>query len=179
MLLAGSAILSHCWLLGYQRHHQKAGVFSESFGTRAERDRSDDTTATAGVSDVEKDADSTGSVSPPRESRRDLLESAFYRYVRISAAILRYSGKTIACINALWLLVSNLMIYASAYSNCFCQSDYVSLGPTAWVLLFKGAGDLQAAALTPWATGVAASIIVCVISYMFFYFGAADVNSGE
>ena len=170
MCLAASAVLSHCWLLGYQRQHQKSGVFSESFGPANGRKRPDESTA-GGSSDVEK------TPGAPGDSHADVLESAYYRSVRIAASALRYSAKTIACINAMWLLVSNLMIYASAYSNCFCQSNYVSLGPNAWVLLFKGASDLQAAALTPWATGVAASIIVCVVAYMFFYFGAADIAS--
>ena len=161
--LAVSHLLSHHWLLGYQRQHQKTGVFSKRFGAL----------------DVEKPAAPSSPNSALGESRADMLESAVYRSVRVAAALLRYFAKFVACVNALWLLASNLMIYASAYSNCFCQSDYISLGPNAWVLLFKGAEDLQQAALTPWATGVAASIIVCVVAYTFFYFGAADVGSGK
>ena len=158
LCLAGSAILSHCWLLGYQRQHQKTGVFSKFFGTAAAAH-----TANGAAADKEKYASTLGAASTGAqgsgETRADILESPFYRGVRITAAVLRYFGKMLACVNALWLLSSNLMVYASAFSNCFCQSNYVSLRSTAWVLLFKGATDLQAAALTPWATGVAASIM--------------------
>ena len=181
--LAGSALLSHAWLLGYQRQHQKTGVFSEQFGDVTDRLPPGAT----GGTDVENNPASAAADGPNtnRGSRdapapaANALESTYFRTIRITAAVLRYFGKIVAALNALWLLSSNLMEYAGAFDSCWCASDQVQLGPDAWILLFKSASDLKATALTPWTMGVAVSIIVCVVSYMFFYFGASDRPGGE
>ena len=148
-------------------------MFSERFGTLSSRDLPN-----GGGRDETADVEKSGQ-GLTDESRPDVLEQAYYRSIRVAAAILRYFGKVVACINAVWLLVSNLMVYAGGDDSCFCQSNYISLGPGAWVLLFKVANDLQQTALTPWAAGITASIIVCIIAYMFFWLGSADTSAGD
>ena len=48
----------------------------------------------------------------------------------------------------------------------------LAVGSDGWVVLFKGASDLAAAATLPWGGGLALTLIVCSASYTFFFFGS-------
>lgn len=94
-----------------------------------------------------------------------------------AAVTTRCLGKLIAVCNALWLIVSSLFEYIGAYDNCWCKADVLGLRDKGWVVLFKDTGDLADAARTPWAGGVAISIIVCSMTYLFFWLGSTKARA--
>ncbi|KAK5129946.1 hypothetical protein LTR08_002707 [Meristemomyces frigidus] len=85
-----------------------------------------------------------------------------------AAVITRYIGKAIAIVNTIWLILSSLLEYVGAYSNCYCKSDYLGLRKKGWVVLFKSAEDLALAAKPIWGGGLAMALGVCIISYAVF-----------
>ena len=94
-----------------------------------------------------------------------------HTFICAAAVVTRYLGKTIAVCNAIWILLSSLFEYIGGFDNCWCKGDVLGLGDRGWVVLYKTAGELAQAAQTPWATGVATSILVCVFSFSFFWLG--------
>ena len=92
------------------------------------------------------------------------------------AVSLRYFGKLLAFLNTLWLVASSLMEFTGGFDNCWCKSNYVGMGDKGWVVLFKGATDLAAAARLPWGGGLALTLFVCSISYIFFFFGSVKTD---
>lgn len=169
--MAVSALLSHAWLLGLQRKEQKHEGRSKVLDTLGR--------IIGSRKDKPNTRDEEVEFENQRGSPHSPLESNFYTSIRFAAAMLRYWGKFLAVFNAIWLLISNLLEYANAFDNCFCQSVVISLGDGAWILLFKTSEDLEVTALTPWATGVTISIIVCIFAYGFFALGVKDIEVGE
>lgn len=92
------------------------------------------------------------------------------------AVSLRYGGKFLAFANTLWLIASSLMEFTGGFDNCWCKSNYVGMGKKGWVVLFKGAADLAAAARLPWGGGLALTLFVCFVSYTFFFFGSVKTD---
>ncbi|KAH7127145.1 hypothetical protein B0J11DRAFT_432600 [Dendryphion nanum] len=91
------------------------------------------------------------------------------------AVTTRILGKTIAVCNALWLLVTALLEYTGVYDRCYCRGNQTSLGMAkGWVALFKTEDQLADIATSPWAGGVAMSILICFGSYLFFWLGSRE-----
>ena len=62
------------------------------------------------------------------------------------------------------------MEFTGAYDNCWCRGEFVELGRRGWVVIFKDAADLAAAAQVPWSSGLALTLMVCLGVSVFFYF---------
>ena len=88
----------------------------------------------------------------------------------------RYLGKFLAFGNTLWLIASSLLESTGGYNNCWCQGNYVRMGDQGWIVLFKGATDLAAAARLPWGGGLALTLFICFVSYTFFFFGSVKTD---
>ncbi len=50
------------------------------------------------------------------------------------------------------------------------------VGKDGWVVLFKGADALSAAASLPWGGGLAMALLVCSFSYLFFFLGSRKTD---
>jgi hypothetical protein len=90
------------------------------------------------------------------------------------AVLTRMFGKTVVVINAVWLILSSLFRYIGMFENCWCQGCELSLGVNGWIMLFKSSADLADSASSQWGGGIAMSIIVCVIAFMFFYLACKE-----
>lgn len=77
-------------------------------------------------------------------------------------------GKTLAIINALWIIVANLQEYIGVYATCWCEADVVGLGYQGWVVLFKDASQLAQSATNAWVGGITLSVLVCLMALGFF-----------
>ena len=95
-----------------------------------------------------------------------------HRLICYAAIFFRLTGKTLALLNAGWLIASSLMEFTGAWDNCWCRSVYFTKGNGGWVVLFKNATDLHATAQVPWSSGLALTLIVCSSVYIFFYFAS-------
>ena len=94
------------------------------------------------------------------------------------AVSLRYLGKFLAFGNTLWVIASSLLEFTGGYHKCWCRGNYVGMGDQGWIVLFKGATDLAAAARLPWGGGLALTLLVCSASYTFFFFGSVKTDGG-
>ncbi|KAK5133785.1 hypothetical protein LTR08_007214 [Meristemomyces frigidus] len=90
------------------------------------------------------------------------------------AVILRYFGKAVAIGNTAWLIVSSLLNFTGAYNSCWCQSNALKFGKNGWVVLFKDAHDLQAAASPSWGGGLFMTLFVCAVAIAFFVSGSKE-----
>ena len=91
-----------------------------------------------------------------------------------AAVILRITGKTVAVVNTIWLILSSLLEFVGAYDNCWCNSNYFGMRDQGWAVLFKGTEDLTAAARLPWGGGLAMTLIVCSVVSLVFFFGSLE-----
>lgn len=156
ILLGASMLLSHAAMLLYQRVH----IRNPSIRFRP--------------------GSSSGAINnfnpnPPQPNR--YVRTWGHATLCAAAVSLRYLGKIIAIANALWLIVSTLLEYIGAYDNCWCKGDVLGLGKSdGWVVLFKTTKDLAEAAQPYWDGGVIGGIVVCSISYAFFWLGSRNLG---
>lgn len=94
----------------------------------------------------------------------------------IAAGGLRVAGRTLAGFNAVWLITSSLMEICGGFDNCWCNGIFLGMGDKGYVILFKSAAELAASAKLPWGGGLAMTLIVCSVVYLFFFFGARKVE---
>ncbi|KAF2117030.1 hypothetical protein BDV96DRAFT_644465 [Lophiotrema nucula] len=154
MLLAASKMFSHAAMLRYQREHRLA----PSMDFRR-------------VSVVSK-TPASPRVEPP-SGPQGYERTTAHSIICGLAVVTRLLGKTIAILNAIWLVLSSLLEYTGVYDRCYCKGNETGLGmDRGWLVLFKTDDDLASYATSPWAGGVAMSILVCLISYCFFWMGS-------
>ncbi|KAF2202003.1 hypothetical protein GQ43DRAFT_13404 [Delitschia confertaspora ATCC 74209] len=128
-----------------------------------------------------RDAPSTDFRSRPTTSLTQAYErNTSHSVLCAFAVVTRLVGKTIAVLNALWLLTTSLLDYTGVYDRCYCRGNETSLGMAkGWVVLFKSEDDLSQYATSSWAGGVAISIMFCVAIYFFFWLGSRRSPKGE
>lgn len=145
LLLQASMMFSHAVLLRYQREHRQAPSMDFRRPSMAS--------------------------SPLPTSNSQAYERTFTHSLLCGLAVsTRLLGKTIAVGNTIWLLLTALLQYTGVYDRCYCRGNQTGLGlDKGWLVLFKTEDDLSDYATSPWAGGVAMSIIVCFISYLFFW----------
>lgn len=148
LLLQSSMILSHAVMLRYQREHRQA----PSMDFRRP---------------------SVNSPTLPTSSPQGYQRTITHSVLCSLAVIMRLVGKTIAIGNTIWLLLTALLQYTSVYDQCYCRGNQTGLGlERGWLVLFKTEDDLGNYATSPWAGGVAMSILICFASYLFFWLGS-------
>lgn len=142
ILLTASMFFSHAALLRYQREHRNTPTIDFRKHTTGSR----------------------GAQGYTRTWGHSALCGA--------AVLTRVLGKLVAALNAFWLVLSSLLEYTGVYDRCYCKGDQLGLGGNGWLVLFKTDAELAQFATTPWAGGVAMTIIVCFITYFFFWLGS-------
>ncbi|KAF2870392.1 hypothetical protein BDV95DRAFT_444030, partial [Massariosphaeria phaeospora] len=146
ILMAASMMFSHAALLRYQREHRQAP--SMDFRRPSVTSPGPRTTQT----------------------HRGYDRTTGHSILCGLAVVTRIFGKTIAVLNALWLGTSSLLEYTGVYDRCYCRGNQTGLGlDKGWLVLFKTEYDLAQFATSPWAGGVAMSIIICSTCYFFFW----------
>lgn len=89
-----------------------------------------------------------------------------------TAVILRRLGKTLAIVNAFWLITSSLLEFIGLFDNCWCLSDELGFGRSGWVVLFKNGPDFTVNARGAWGGGLVLTALVCFIAGAFFSIGS-------
>jgi hypothetical protein len=95
------------------------------------------------------------------------------------AVITRYTAKAIAIANTLLLIGSNLAEITGGFDNCWCNSDFLSLGEDGWIVLFRSPHQIAAQMRLPLNMGIATIILVCFISWLFFYLGCKQPGDAD
>ncbi|GAB7343470.1 hypothetical protein MBLNU457_1491t1 [Dothideomycetes sp. NU457] len=111
----------------------------------------------------------THSVGQASISRRRVrMRSKKYHAICAAAIILRKSGKVLAVANAMWLIISSLLEFASGFNNCYCQSTYIELRSRAFVTLFPNARDLEKMSFLVAGMATLTSAVICLGSIFVF-----------
>jgi hypothetical protein len=148
LFLQASMMFSHAALLRYQREHRQA----PSMDFRRP---------------------SIASPAQPTSGPQGYERTTVHSILCGLAVTTRLLGKTIAVGNTIWLVLTALLQYTGVYDRCYCRGNQTGLGlHGGWLVLFKTENDLGNYATSPWAGGVAMSILVCFISYLFFWLGS-------
>lgn len=83
-------------------------------------------------------------------------------------------GKSLAGLNALWLLCISVFQFTNLYNTCWCSSSIVSLHGNAWVALFASDLQIEQASKAPWIGGVVMASTVAFASAAFFLGSRGD-----
>ena len=86
--------------------------------------------------------------------------------------ILRITGKSIAFINALWIILFSMAEYIGLFNNCWCLANSVTAGAKGWVMIFKSAAELKDAASGVWIGAIFIEMVVCVVALLYFVLGS-------
>jgi hypothetical protein len=80
--------------------------------------------------------------------------------LRVCAVTTRVFGRILAVSNTVWILLSSLWEIVGFYSNCWCDTTFISKGTGGWVLLFVDVAETAQSAAPSWAGGVFLSAFV-------------------
>jgi hypothetical protein len=94
----------------------------------------------------------------PRSAKHEML-------CKLAVAT-RYLGKTIATINAFWIILSSIFELIGFYESCWCTGTVLGLGERAWVVLFVSGDEMREEAEPSWIGGLAMSLLTMVLTYL-------------
>jgi hypothetical protein len=83
-------------------------------------------------------------------------------------------GKSLAGLNALWLLCISVFQFTNLYNTCWCSPSIVSLHGNAWVALFASDLQIEQASKAPWIGGVVLASLVAFATAAFFLGSRGD-----
>lgn len=87
---------------------------------------------------------------------------------------LRYTGKFIACLNAVILITSCFLQFTGVYQNCYCGSNRISRGAGAYVN-FPNTQEQGEIAVVSWRLGFAITIVPCILYVIYFQISKNDL----
>ncbi|RYO19282.1 hypothetical protein AA0111_g10456 [Alternaria arborescens] len=82
------------------------------------------------------------------------------------AVFLRVCGKSLAVINAIWIILSSVFELIGFYNSCWCTGASLELQDKAWVVLFANGAQLKDEAQASWIAGLFMSSCTMVITYL-------------
>ena len=75
---------------------------------------------------------------------------------------LRRLGKLIAALNAVWIVVTGLLLFGNFYDRCYCNSSVMRLGKHAYDVIFLVPGDMEGMR-TAWIGGFVLAAVAAII----------------
>jgi hypothetical protein len=90
------------------------------------------------------------------------------RLAKVLANVLRWGGKSLAIVNALWIIATGMLQFTSVYDNCYCNSSVFWLGVDgAYDVIFPSASQVH---ITTVAWFGALALGCCIsVKFIFFY----------
>jgi len=101
-------------------------------------------------------------------ARRHTLWHSILAFLTVAT---RVAGKSIAALNACWVVIAAMFEFTGVYSSCWCETDADVFGNRGWVVLFATSQSFRTACLSFWVGGVIFSFAVCAVAYVGFLFG--------
>ncbi|KAI1172180.1 hypothetical protein F4777DRAFT_524993 [Nemania sp. FL0916] len=150
-LLFLSSIFSHAAMLRHEKIQIQAGSSDCLYGKR------------------DYDARTLASTGGGGDFRRSKKLALGHQILRVCAVLTRILGRTLAVINAVFIILSTLWELVGFYNNCWCDSTYLSKGMDGWILLFLKPSETAQVATAPWAGSVILSVSVAAISCGVFW----------
>ncbi|CAI9629294.1 unnamed protein product [Alternaria burnsii] len=87
------------------------------------------------------------------------------RWVGRLAVALRFLGKSMAVVNAVWIILSSVFELIGFYESCWCTGTVLGLGSRAWVVLFVSGDKMREDAEASWIGGLAMSLFTMIFTY--------------
>ena len=81
------------------------------------------------------------------------------------AVSMRVLGKSLAVVNAIWIILSSVFELIGFYNSCWCTGASLGLLDKAWVVLFVSGDTLRKEAQASWIGGLFMSLCTMVITY--------------
>jgi hypothetical protein len=82
------------------------------------------------------------------------------------AVLMRLLGKSVAIINAIWIILSSVFELIGFYESCWCTGTVLGLGHRAWVVLFVSGDKMREDAEASWIGGLAMSLFTMIFTYL-------------
>jgi hypothetical protein len=92
--------------------------------------------------------------------------SAQIKWIGRLAVLMRFFGKSVAVINAIWIMLSSLFELIGFYESCWCTGTVLGLGSRAWVVLFVSGDKMREEAEASWVGGLAMSLFTMIFTYL-------------
>lgn len=92
--------------------------------------------------------------------------------LKILTITTRLLGKSIAVINACWIVIAAIFEYTGVFSSCWCATNSTVRGNRGWVLLFATEESLRDVAKGYWVSGVIFSFGVGFVACVGFGLGS-------
>ena len=91
------------------------------------------------------------------------------------AVITRAAGKSVALLNACWVLIASTLQFTKLFFNCWCESAVLGLGRSfGWVVIFATDVQIADSARVAWGTGIALSLTTVGVLTLFVIFGTGN-----
>jgi hypothetical protein len=123
-------------------------------------------------------------VSSMRDSRSKFIKLASWwcrlrlRWILCASANLtRLLGKTLAILNAIFLVCLVLVEFLGLMDSCFCKSCHFQYGDRGWVVLFRTDEDYRNVGKLYWLTGLLMATTVCTIMSSIFFLGRTNLEN--
>ncbi|KAG2114339.1 uncharacterized protein F5147DRAFT_786912 [Suillus discolor] len=72
----------------------------------------------------------------------DSFSSTTLSLTKVVSNLLRWGGKLVAIINAIWIIVAGMLEFASTYDNCYCNSNVLGGAQNAYNIVLRNGVDL-------------------------------------
>jgi hypothetical protein len=79
---------------------------------------------------------------------------------------MRYFGKSVAVVNAIWIILSSIFELIGCYESCWCTGTVLGLGNRAWVVLFVSGDKMREDAEASWIGELAMSQFTMIFTYL-------------
>ena len=89
----------------------------------------------------------------------------------------RFIGKTLAVLNAGWLVLYNILQYSGTFNQCWCDTNALSMGSRGWAAIFPVSNDSEI--FSDLVGGLTFSALVCAVAMGFFWLASRDSPDGE
>ena len=99
-------------------------------------------------------------------ARHEIPRSNQIKCIGRLAVLMRFFGKSVAVINAIWIILSSTFELIGFYESCWCTGTVLGLGNKAWVVLFVSGDKMREEAEASWIGGLAMSLFTMVFTYL-------------
>ncbi|EMD68527.1 hypothetical protein COCSADRAFT_80077 [Bipolaris sorokiniana ND90Pr] len=97
---------------------------------------------------------------------REVPRSPQIKWIGRLAVLMRLFGKSVAVINATWIILSSIFELIGFYESCWCTGTVLGLGDRAWVVLFVSGDKMRDDAEASWIGGLAMSLFTMIFTYI-------------
>ncbi|XP_014551202.1 hypothetical protein COCVIDRAFT_113516 [Bipolaris victoriae FI3] len=88
------------------------------------------------------------------------------KWVGRLAVLMRLVGKSVAVVNATWIILSSIFELIGFYESCWCTGTVLGLGNRAWVVLFVSGDKMRDDAEASWIGGLTMSLFTMIFTYI-------------